>query len=85
MLSRDAARLTERSSERNTYNVDNFIWYSGIFCVYALYFGQGTIPTNYHFSPLFPQNADTIYVRRIFRDMTGCRWEKKITTEWLVK
>ena len=31
------------------------------FLGYGPYFGQGSIPTYYHFSPLFPQNDVLLY------------------------
>ena len=31
------------------------------FLQYGPYFGRGSIPTTYHFSPLFPQNDAGIY------------------------
>jgi hypothetical protein len=31
------------------------------FLGYGPYFGQGSIPTYYHFSPLYPQITDIIY------------------------
>ena len=40
---------------------------------YGSLFGQGSIPTDYHFSPLFPQNDDPIHL--VHKNTT--MWEKR--------
>jgi len=40
---------------------------------YGPYFGQGSIPTDSHFSPLFPQNDDPVHPVHNIRP----KWEKR--------
>ena len=57
-----------KGSERPRITViySNFLGYGSLF-------GRGSIPTDYHFSPLFPQNDDPIHP--VHKNTT--RWEKR--------
>lgn len=48
---------------------------------YGPYFGQGSIPTDSHFSPLFPQNDDPVHP--VHKNTT--KWEKRSDLNLTIK